>query len=94
VSTVRSLQHGEKMDNRALLCARVANKFQATVHRPDSRNPRFQFNCLVLIAQKNDPLAAGYNVTREVEPHPLDADVCAAACQCLIGYAELSGKIN
>ena len=82
------------MDNRALLSVRVANKFQSTVHRPDSRNPHLQLNCLVLIVQANDPLAAGYDVTREVEPHPLDADVGTAARQCLIFYAKLSWNIN
>jgi hypothetical protein len=94
VSTGGSLQHGEKMDNRAPLSVRVANKFQPAVHRPDSRNPHLQLNCLVLIVQANGPLAAGYDVTREVEPHPLDADVGAAACQYLICDAELSRKIN
>jgi hypothetical protein len=82
------------MDNRALISGTVANKFQTAVHRPDPRNPRLQLNGLVLIVQANDPLAAGYDVTREFEPHPLDADVGAATGQCLICYAELSRKVN
>jgi len=82
------------MDNRALLSVRVANKFQSTVHRPDSRNSHLQLKCLVLIVQANCPLAAGDDVARELEPHSLDADVGAADRQCLICHAELSRKIN
>jgi|ERR1700677_2178623 hypothetical protein len=92
--TARSRQLSEKLDNRALLRLRVTNKFQAAVHRPDPRNPRHQFNGLVLMVQENNPLAARYDVIRKVELHPLDADVCAPACQCPPGYGELSGKIN
>ena len=95
MSTVRSRQLGEKMDNAALLGARVANKFQPAMHRPDSRNPRLEFNCLVLIVQdERSPWQPDTTLLREVEPHPLDADVGAAACQCLICHAELSRKIN
>jgi hypothetical protein len=82
------------MDNRALISVRVANKFQTAVHRPDPRNPRLQLNGLVLRVQANDPVAAGYDVTPEFEPHPFHADVGATACQRLVCYAELSRKVN
>jgi hypothetical protein len=94
MSALRSRQLSEKMGNPALFCVRVADKFQAAVHRPGSRNPRFQFNSLVLIMQGDDPLAAGDEVIRQVEPHPLNTDVRAAASQHLIRYVELSRKID
>ncbi len=75
MSIVRSRQPSEKMDNRAALCMRVANKFQAAVHRTDARNPCLQFDGLILMVQEDDPLAAGYDVIRKVEPHALEADV-------------------
>lgn len=94
ISRVRRRQLSDKVCDAALRGMRVPNKFKAAVHRPNARDSRLEFKRLVLIVQDDGPHAARCKVIQEVESHPLDTNIRASACEWLIGYRELSGKID